>query len=111
MTAEAMWQSVQRDIRVSEDRKEAGRAPAWPGLFPRSAIVTACLVLICVGVLWLAPPSEKVEEQDVPGIAGVESVETDLSDATLIVYKDEVTDAVVVWVTGENGGPVRNDHS
>ncbi|MDA0322735.1 MAG: zf-HC2 domain-containing protein [Verrucomicrobia bacterium] len=111
MTAEAMWQAVQRDIRVGAGRVETAPAWVWPGLFPRTVIVTACLALICAGVLWFAPPAGDMENGAGSGMAGVESVETDLSEATLIVYKDEATGAVVVWVSGDNGSASLNDHS
>lgn len=109
MTAEAMRQAVQRDIRVGTGRVQT--APVWPGLFPRAVIVTGCLALICAGVFWFALPDGNMNNDAGSGIAGVESVETDLSDATLVVYKDEATDAVVVWVFGDNASASLNDHS
>lgn len=111
MTAEAMWQAVQRDIRVGAEGRSPATAPGWSGLIPRTVIVTASLAVLCLGILWIAPPGGGVSPGDASGIAGVESVETDLSDATLIVYKDEATDAIVVWVSGENGGTALEDHS
>lgn len=97
-TAAAAWNDVRREMRQSD----AGRAVTIPW---RATLGWAtALVVVMLGWATFLP---QTASDAVDGGLGsdVEMVDTDLSDATVIVYKDSGTDWVIIWVEGPDGHP------
>lgn len=108
---EQAWQQVRRGIRDDATVERALPLFERTVIFPRIALTAACLALLALSVLFVGPPTPDGEDPEAGenGGLGVEIVETDLPNATLMVYRDSVADAVVVWVASDNGESTPND--
>ncbi|MBW7909264.1 MAG: hypothetical protein H3C50_10185 [Kiritimatiellae bacterium] len=99
-TPEAMWNDVRRAIRVAqaEPAVAVGAGGRW------NWAVAALAVLFMVGVglfgvrIWLAPSAEAAMPR-------VEWVEAELPGSSAMVYEDEASGAVVIWLMTPDEGP------
>jgi anti-sigma factor RsiW len=96
--ATAAWNDVRREIRRMDTPREV--------TIPWRATVGWATALIVVMLGWarFMPTSPADTGSDGVG-SDVEMVDTDLSDATVMVYKDTATDWVIIWVEGPDGNP------
>ena len=106
-TPEAAWNDVRRAIRL--EGAPVDRTGRWSlVMMPRAwAFALTAVALMFVGIWGLSRIGVRA------GLlkADVEMVETDLSDATLMIYTDAETRAVVIWVSSNNGSATVNDRS
>ena len=106
-TPEAAWNDVRRAIR--QEDAPADHAGRWSlAMMPRAwALALTAVALMFVGIwsLFRIGPRARLLQAD------VEMVETDLSDATLMIYTDAETRSVVIWVSSNNGSATGNDRS
>lgn len=101
------WQDVRRAIRIAgaQDRKEResfGWRLGWAG----AALATALLVFVMMGSRRTGSPAELARSVPLRGVE-VEFVETDLPDASPMVYQDEESGWTIVWVAAADAPPVR----
>lgn len=96
--AATAWNDVRREIRRTDTPREA--------TIPWRATVgwATALVVVMLGWARFMPTSPVSAISDGDG-SDVEMVDTDLSDATVMVYKDTATDWVIIWVEGPHGNP------
>lgn len=105
-TAEAAWADVRRTIRLS--REDEAKTPApWLGLSLRWA--AAALSVLVVAVAVAVGLRFRAGEGSTPALARapastVEWVETGLPKASTMVYEDQESGLVVIWVQEQNGG-------
>ena len=100
MDAASIWQSVHREIsEKTEDPDNSLNLVFFPLLF-KAAGIAAAITLVAT-LLWLNLPKD--EEQMIERYAASESVvefvDTDIPDASPVVYTDEQSGWTVVWVT------------
>ncbi len=98
-TPEAMWNDVRRGIRLAQAEREpathAGGRWSW------AVAMVAVLFMLAVGIfgvrMWMAPTVEAA-------IPRVEWVEAELPGSSAMVYEDEASGAVVIWLMTPDAG-------
>ncbi|MBP7829852.1 MAG: zf-HC2 domain-containing protein [Kiritimatiellae bacterium] len=105
-TAEAAWADVRRAIRL-EKEDEAKGLVLGPGLSLRWA--AAALSVLVVAAAVVVGLRFRAGEGAAPALArapasAVEWVETGLPEASTMVYEDQESGLVVIWVQEQNGG-------
>lgn len=101
--AEVMWADVRRAIRQLPAREETPVPFIGWRLHGAAAIVGALFVMVAaVGLLRLSRGTTEISAQAAPA---VEWVESDVADASTMVYEDAEDGVVVIWLmTAEHGG-------
>lgn len=98
--AATAWESISREIfEEREDPDNASNLIFFPLLFKVAGIAAA--ITLVATLLWfnLAKNSEQMTERYAASESVVEFVDTDIPDASPIVYTDEQSGWTVVWVT------------
>lgn len=95
-TAEAMWNDVQRAIRRLPAAADAP-SPGWRWGWSAAIVAAVLVAVLGLSVVRLVTPASA------PARA-VEWVEAELPDASTLVYEDEESGVVVIWLmTAESG--------
>lgn len=109
LSAEAMWAEVRRAIRAESIVAAKDLRWRWSAWIPIAA-VTTLLALVFSGAVALWRARELWSEATAMNRTQVEWVETGLPGATPMVYHDEGTGWVVIWVVEANGSGEK-DHA
>lgn len=106
-TPEAAWNDVRRSLRLEGTPAVHAERRSW-GVMPRvwaGALAAGVLIVAGIWSLVRLGPHAALPRAD------VEMVETDLSDATLMIYTDAETRSVVIWVSSNQGSAAIHDPS
>ena len=98
--AASIWQSVHREIsEKTEDPDNSSNLVFFPLLF-KTAGIAAAIALVAT-LLWLNLPKdgEQMTERYAASESVIEFVDTEIPDASPVVYTDEQSGWTVVWVT------------
>ena len=104
-TAEAAWADVRRAIHLEKDGERQVSAPLF-GLSLRWAAVMVSVLVVGAALglgVWFRSGRALPIIAHAPA-AAVEWVETGLPKASTMVYEDQESGMVVIWVLEQNGG-------
>lgn len=90
----ATWAAVHAAIAKEDHQEDEGKVIAFPKLFRNLSIAAAVAVVGTIAWLNIGPADAPFEES----YASIEFVDTDIPDASPIVYTDEESGWNVVWV-------------
>lgn len=102
LTASAQWNNLRQRIESdhSSDRKNLF-------YFPRYAAAAVAILALGMGIWW--PMRKMGDQSDIAGLdTSVYMVETELENATPVVYLDEPSGWTVVWVVEQDPPPERS---